>query len=238
MMYPLTCRAAIAAAGFVLPFALVELPTTAATVLSPSQQGQVSVLQGIRLAQDQTPALTLETLQEASYQIPGQGTISLSNGTYSDPDQQLSVKLSDVLDFGDLNDDGSEDAAVILIINTGGSREDRYLTAVLNAGSQPQQAHSVLLKERQFNVEQVTIEEGLVTVKLREPVPDIPLAPPGRVLVETYRLNATTNRLVGTSLRQENLRDEPYLDLETSGSDSRNGADRDTRRGVELKLPF
>jgi len=117
-------------------------------------------------------ALTMDELKSGEYRSEwsAKGKIKLSDGIYQEkiaPESatELVIKLSDRIAFGDLNGDGAEDAAVILISDPGGSGTFYYLAAVINSNGNPQHAASVFLGDR-VKVEEVDISSGKILVKM------------------------------------------------------------------------
>jgi len=117
-------------------------------------------------------ALTIDELKSGEYRSEwsAKGKIKLNDGIYQEkiaPDSatELVIKLSDRIAFGDLNGDGAEDAAVILVSNPGGSGTFYELAAVINSNGNPQHAASVFLGDR-VKVEGVSIKSGKIMVKM------------------------------------------------------------------------
>jgi len=117
-------------------------------------------------------ALTINELKSGEYRSnwSDKGKIKLSDGMYkekiaADSATELVIKLSDKMAFGDLNGDGAEDAAVILVSDPGGSGTFYDLAAVINSNGNPQHAASVFLGDR-VKVEGVSIKSGKIMVKM------------------------------------------------------------------------
>ena len=64
--------------------------------------------------------------------MPRAAQLQLTDGKYEDAANQYAVELSQPQASGDLNADGDSDAAVHLVVNSGGSGVFSYLSAVLN----------------------------------------------------------------------------------------------------------
>ena len=67
--------------------------------------------------------LTLNDAREAEYRSEWveTGRIGLSDGEYLDSEARLRIRLAPFYAFGDLDGDGSDDAAVVLVTDPGGS---------------------------------------------------------------------------------------------------------------------
>jgi len=83
--------------------------------------------------------LSMEGLRNAEYksEFAKNGKAKLTDGVYrerlvADSTAELVIMLSQEVAFGDLDGDGAEDAASVLITNPGGSGTFRHLAAVLN----------------------------------------------------------------------------------------------------------
>ncbi len=116
--------------------------------------------------------LTINELKSGEYRAEwsAKGKIKLNEGVYKEkivPDSatELVIKLSDKIAFGDLNGDGAEDAAVILISDPGGSGTFYELAAVINSGGKANHAASAFLGDR-VKVEEIDISSGQIVVKM------------------------------------------------------------------------
>lgn len=117
-------------------------------------------------------ALTIHDLKSGEFKSEwsAEGKIKLNDGIYKEkilPESatELVITLSDKMAFGDLNGDGAEDAAVILISDPGGSGTFHDLAAVINSNGKPICAGSVSLGDR-VKVEDVSIRSGNIVVKM------------------------------------------------------------------------
>ncbi|MGV0023939.1 META domain-containing protein [Phormidesmis priestleyi] len=107
----------------------------------------------------------LKTLQNLTYDLPNTGTVSLTNGTFTNGRITATlVSQPELVGFGDINGDGIEDASTLLTVNLGKSaRQSVYLITVLDISGKPQPLSPILLGNR-AQVNSVAIESGQVVV--------------------------------------------------------------------------
>ena len=144
--------------------------------------------------------LTSDDLKNGKYQseFAASGTVELHDGIYKEKivpgsSTELMVTLSDKMAFGDLNGDGKEDAAVILVTDPGGSGTFLYLAAVINQNGSPNNVASQLLGDR-VKVKSLSIRSGEITVEVIKHGPGDPLCCPTLETTQDYRLQG--NKLV------------------------------------------
>ena len=90
--------------------------------------------------------------------------------------------------FGDVNDDDTEDAAVTLIVDPGGSGTFTYLSLVINEDGIAKPMPSVLLGDR-IIVRSLAIQPGTVVVTMLTRKPDEPMSAEPKVeAARTFRL--------------------------------------------------
>jgi hypothetical protein len=138
--------------------------------------------------------LTIHDLKRGEYKSEwsAKGKIRLNDGTYREkvvPESatELVIKLSDKMALGDLNGDGVEDAAVVLISDPGGSGTFYDLAAVINGNGKPLYAASVFLGDR-VKVEDISIRSGKIVVKLVIHQPTDPRCCPSLKVEQKYLL--------------------------------------------------
>jgi hypothetical protein len=85
------------------------------------------------------------------------------------------VQLGDERAVGDLNGDGTQDAAVTLVIDSGGSGTFTYLAAVIDDQGTAKPSDSVLLGDR-IIVKSLAVRSGSVVVNLLTRQPDEPMS--------------------------------------------------------------
>jgi hypothetical protein len=114
------------------------------------------------------PTLTLEQLRNLSITIKGADqimrTISLKDGKFergSDPADPgyIRARLGEKIAFGDLNQDGLEDAAITISENYGGSGVFVSLIAILNREGQPDALASLPVDDRPI-INELAIKDG------------------------------------------------------------------------------
>ena len=138
--------------------------------------------------------LTINVLKNAEYRSKwsAQGKIKLSDGIYREQivpgsGSELVIKLSDKITFGDLNGDGLEDAAVILVSDPGGSGTFYDLAAVINSRGQAREVASAFLGDR-VKVEGLRIRFGKIVVKMVTHRSTDPMCCPSLKVEQKYTL--------------------------------------------------
>ena len=135
------------------------------------------------------PALTREALRNASYRDE---RVQLQDGVLSRRPEVW--RLHDLIAFGDLDNDGVEDAAVVLSYNGGGSGTFYSLLAVVNENGAPLHVASMGLGDR-IRLNSLAITAGVITVKMVAHGPNDGLCCPTQDTVATFRLNGNTLEL-------------------------------------------
>lgn len=141
----------------------------------------------------------LQTLENLEYTLPNYGTVPLQRGQYENREQRFTVALANRpnwLDFGDLNGDQVEDAAVLLAVNSGGSGQFTYLVPVLDVGGEAQPLTPVLLGDR-IRMNRLEISGGIVMTNLMTQGPNDPLCCPTQEVTWRYALQPTLVPLEG-----------------------------------------
>jgi heat shock protein HslJ len=142
----------------------------------------------------QPGSLTLEALQNASYQGIYDEAVQLTDGLYEgEPfvpggaSRPTVVLHPEVYAFGDLNDDGVDDAVVILIESSGGSGSFIYLAAVINESGAPVNVATYFVGDRE-QMQSITIKDGEITLDMVAHGPDDPMCCPTQEVTKRYRL--------------------------------------------------
>ena len=138
-------------------------------------------------------ALTAKMLMDAEYQCEwaAPSTIQLKDGFFwkrlvPRSAMELRVVLTEYA-AGELNGDGAFDAAVVLVVEPGGSGRFRYLAAVVNENGRPRNVATVLLGDR-VQVLDLAIREGAIAVDLLDHGADDPMPFPSVETRWIYRL--------------------------------------------------
>jgi hypothetical protein len=129
-------------------------------------------------------------LQNAAYTLPELGTLQLSRGRYENQQTQVTVHLMNqtgMVQFGDLNGDGREDALTVLTVRKG-SDVLTYLVAALNQNDRLQPTAPLFLGDG-VQIKSMVIESGQVKANLLTPAPEDPICCPTQNVTRTYRLN-------------------------------------------------
>jgi heat shock protein HslJ len=136
----------------------------------------------------------MNDLKNAEYQssFPARRRVKLTNGIYREkivPNSatDLIIILSDKVAYGDLNGDGEEDAAVILITDSGGSGTFHQLAVVLNQKGSPNHVASQLLGDR-VEVKSLSVRSGEIAVEMITHGPNDPLCCPTLEVTQNYLL--------------------------------------------------
>jgi hypothetical protein len=125
-------------------------------------------------------------LADADYviEVTANGKAPLKQGAYEEaiPDSsaKTTVKLGAQTAFGDLDGNGSEDAAAILQTSSGGSGDSTYAAAVLNEAGVAKPVASVYLGDR-IVVKSLAIAGGKIVATWLDRKPGDPMSSPPSV---------------------------------------------------------
>ena len=134
----------------------------------------------------------LAKLQTLEYSLPNYGTIPLAAGAYENVDQRFKVSLVNqlgLIGLGDLNGDGTEDAVVLMAVNSGGSGQFVYLVPVLNVDGGPQPLEGVFLGDH-LNLTSLAIRNQQITLDLVTQAANDPQSNPTLKVSRIYSLKS------------------------------------------------
>ena len=154
----------------------------------------------------EVPALTVERLRNAEYTLPGFGgatySYRLEDGKYSEGDPSVagyvSLSMLDLYAFGDLDQDGVNDAAVLIAANYGGTGVFVSLNAVLNDGGQLHHAAWYMVDDRP-KINQLDIRDGEIYLEGIVHGFDDPACCPKLSVTRSFTINGTSLMLVGAT---------------------------------------
>jgi hypothetical protein len=148
---------------------------------------------------DRLPAgkasLSRDALANAEYlsEFASSGKARLKDGVYREkaaPGSAIDIviALADPYALGDLDGDGVEDAAVILIVESGGSGTFYYLCAVLNEDGTPLNEATLYLGDR-IKIKDLSIRGGRIEIDMLVQGRGDPMAKPTREVHQAYELS-------------------------------------------------
>ncbi len=177
--------------------AACSLPTLAAPAITDSATAaptQASVIPSLPPALPTVTPLSAEQLKNCSYTSPDWGQFQLSDGIYyREPPTTLesaetyTTRLLDTVIFGDINQDGAEDAVAFLATQSGGTGHFVEMAAMLNDGGSPLNTSTLFLGDRVV-IESGTIQDGVISLNLRVQGPNDPMCCPSQSVTSTYHL--------------------------------------------------
>jgi hypothetical protein len=135
--------------------------------LSAAETGKKA---GAPIGKQTSSTLTLDQLKNTEYLVLDDTRVKLTNGKYESPPSSgdfLRVFFDRAV-FGDLNNDGALDAAVIVVTSGGGSGVFYSLEAVLNENGQPKYVASADLGDR-IKINALSIKSGMIVVDMTNP---------------------------------------------------------------------
>jgi len=160
--------------------------------------------------------LTLDDAQEAQYRSEWveTGWVGLSDGEYLDSERRLRILLAPFYAFGDLDGDGSDNAAVVLVTDPGGSGTFFDLAVLSEQGGAPVNVASRALGDR-VDLRSLSIENGRITIDMISHGPNDPMCCPSLREIVTFELRGAAL----TETTREIVEGEPAegRNLEVSG---------------------
>ena len=169
------------------------------------QESRIYVLVDGELVDLTDDGLSLDTLGDLTYQtdMAPDGTAALVDGVYTvegtpGTDGAETIERTGYGAFGDLNDDGAEDAAVVLI-GGGGSGDIFHELAIVLAQDEAYVNAATEPLGADITIENLIIEDGKVIVEFIGFGPDDPECCPTQLLSRTYVMTDGTLQLVDES---------------------------------------
>ncbi len=178
-------------------------------------------------------SLSVEQIRNASFILIDSDQVRqnviLQDGQFQNevhPDQAgyINLTLMDKIAFGDLNGDGLEDAAVIMVENFGGSGQFASLATFLNQNGKPRLAARTMIDDRPI-FQDIAIKDGAILLNVTVHGPNDPMCCPNQPTVRVYRL------------LDQDLQIVRYSSTTSSGS-SRIIQINDPADGSEFSSPF
>ncbi|MEG3439098.1 hypothetical protein V0288_18375 [Pannus brasiliensis CCIBt3594] len=149
-------------------------------------------------------AITLNTLQSATYNIPNYGKVTLNNGNFQGNTGKITaVTLSQDALIGNFTGDNYEDGVAVLRVTfdpSTGLRSKYYLALVADSNGTPSNVDTVFLGEG-VNIDRVATQNGTVTVTMGVYYPGDPPCCPQGISTRQYTVNPAESRLVLTSVQ-------------------------------------
>lgn len=169
------------------------------------QEGRTYALVDGELVEQTDAGLSLGTLGNLTYQseavpdgaatlVDGEFMVEAAPGSAS----QIIVERTGYGAFGDLNADGVEDAAVVLVTQTGGSGSFYELAAVVDQDGDYVNVATALLGDR-IVLEDLAIEDGVIVVDFVGQGPNDPMCCPTQGYQRRYVLEGDALTLVDES---------------------------------------
>ena len=144
----------------------------------------------------------VQALPNAEYpiDITSTGKAQLKGGVFEETAAPGSAAMARITlggqqAVGDLNGDGLQDAAVTLIVDTGGRGTFTYLAAVINQNGTPQPVASIAIGDR-IIIQSLDIQSEVIIITYLTRKPDDPMTAPPTVEV-TQKFKLQSEKIVG-----------------------------------------
>ncbi len=157
---------------------------------SPQLPTVILVTQTSAVETPASPRLTVELLQNSTYTVPQyQRVVSLTNGQYEGGtgNDYLKVSLLPQVALGDLNGDGTSDAAILLAENGGGSGTFVRLIVILDQNGSLVQVNSSQLIDDRPVIQSLNIQDARIILKGLIHGPNDTQVAPTLAVTQTYR---------------------------------------------------
>jgi hypothetical protein len=183
-----------------IPLSLKSLPILCGGFLFLHSMAIVprSIAQGI--------PITLDNLQNTTYNIPNYGQVTVSNGQFQgSAGKMTSVTVSDDALLGNFDRDPSPDGVAVLKVTfdpSTGLRSKYYLALVTNSNGTPSNVNTVFLGEG-VNIDRVSTQNGTVTVTMPRYNPGDPSCCPSGIIIKQYAIDPGTPRLILTRTEEQ-----------------------------------
>ncbi|WP_237269722.1 hypothetical protein [Synechocystis sp. CACIAM 05] len=164
------------------------------------------------IAQNGVSPLTVDVLKNLSYTIPDQGTYSLNNGVFAGG--TFSLNLIKPIALGDVDQDGAQDAAVILRWGSAVGPEELIYLAVVTDGPDGQIANPItyFLGDR-VRVQSLVVKNGQIRLNILKHQPGDPQCCPSALVSEAYQLNSGEGTLAPITLNEQQRQEIHIQDL-------------------------
>lgn len=167
----------------------------AAPPIPTATQSSAIVIEEVGATSSIPAELSFEALGELSYRGILEQPIILAGGRFKgEPvieggaSRPVVSLLSQPVAYGDLDDDGQPDAAVVLVSDSGGSGTFVYLAIVQSRDGMPTNVATSFLGDR-VQVKSLSIEEGSLVATLLSHAPSDPACCPSQEEVRLFRLS-------------------------------------------------
>ncbi len=140
------------------------------------------------------PPLTVEKLKNAEYFFLAKGPLKLVNGKAEDQATKRTFTMSDVVAYGDLNQDGVKDAVTAIKVSIPNSGDFSYLVALVNEGGNPKNTVAEFLGPS-VTVKKLTIKpDKTIEVLMSQFQPGDPECCPSLEITRNYKLQADKSK--------------------------------------------
>ena len=171
-------------------------------------------------------AINLERLKNATYQIPEltdtpETTVTLQGGKY---DQDgIKVTLIKPIAFGDVMGNQRQDAAAILVVNTGGSGTFMYLAVATIENGKVTNPDTYFLGDR-VRVQSLTIKDQRIRLTVLKHQDGDPMCCPSSLEAMAFEINDNEGMLKPITLSEQerqgiHIEDLPSQELPGDGGD-------------------